>query len=283
MFDSKRLLAGILAAATVGLAHGATLTTVGTTGVFDESTNSTNSVDLDPTGNLAAFKASVASAYANNQGGVIDWEAGVPVANTGNSTTAAHDINPAVAVAFGVGASETLTITFDDRMAIYTNNVVDQVSGISTGSVAGTSNAILPFDLDASARSFVMTFSDADVAEVGLGMLARTTFGSGINYRATATFSDASTTNIDYTIDGVFADGAGGTDTFLHFEAATGQTITSVAILYQGDVGGEGAPTAEPQRRPVLDDFGFIVVPEPSSLALLGLGGLCILRRRRQG
>lgn len=281
MFDSTRLLAGILATATVGLAHGATLSTIGTTGVFDENTNSTNSVDLDPTGNLAAFKTDVATAYANNQGGVVDWEAGVPVAATGTSTTPAHDIDPAVGVAFGVGASETLTITFDDRMAMYTNNVVNQVGGISTGSVAGTSNAILPFDLDASARSFVMTFSGADVAEVGFAMLARTTFGAnGVDFRATATFSDASTTAIDYTIDGTFADGAGGTDTFLHFAAASGETITSVDIVYLDDNGGG---LSNPQIRPILDDFGFIVVPEPSSLALLGLGGLCILRRRRQG
>jgi len=30
-----------------------------------------------------------------------------------------------------------------------------------------------------------------------------------------------------------------------------------------------------------IDDVAFTVVPEPSSLALLGLGGLCVLRRRR--
>lgn len=32
-----------------------------------------------------------------------------------------------------------------------------------------------------------------------------------------------------------------------------------------------------------FDNFSLTVVPEPGSLALMGLGGLCLLKRRRRG
>ena len=62
-------------------------------------------------------------------------------------------------------------------------------------------------------------------------------------------------------------------DTWFGFEAPTGETITSVNITKQGLNNNWIA----------VDDVSYIVaVPEPSSTALLGLGGLALILRRRK-
>ena len=271
MFDSKQLFTGILATATVGMASGATISSVGTTGVFDEGTT-TNAIDTDPTGQLAAFTSAVATAYANDLGGVIDWETGV-------TTTASNGAAPNntitgganVSVAYGVSATESLNITFSRGMELYTNNIAGQVNVIS--SEPNRDNALIT-DTTSPTDSFIVTFSGADVAQVGMAMLSRSTFDAtnGVDFRATATFSDASTTVIDYNLTNVIA----ADDTFLHFEAGSGLTISSVKVEVINKYGANDF-----QARPILDDLGFVLVPEPSSLALLGLGGLLVARRRR--
>lgn len=59
-------------------------------------------------------------------------------------------------------------------------------------------------------------------------------------------------------------------DIFVRFTITQTGTNNGSAIITWGGTPGE---------RPFV--FGGTVVPEPSSLALLGLGGLCVLRRRR--
>jgi hypothetical protein len=271
MLDSKHLVAGLVATATVGMAHGAVISSTGTTGVFDEVTTA-NTIDTDPTGQLAAFSAAVATAYANDLGGVIDWETGVTTSASSGATpnnTITGGAN--VSVAYGVSATESLDITFSRGMQLYTNNIADQVTVIS--SETNRDNALIT-DTTNPTDSFVVAFSGADVVQVGMAMLSRSTFDatSGVDFKATATFSDASTSVIDYNLTNV----KGGDDTFLHFEAGGGLTISSVKIEVVNKYGSNDF-----QARPILDDLGFVVVPEPSSLALLGLGGLLIARRRR--
>lgn len=61
-----------------------------------------------------------------------------------------------------------------------------------------------------------------------------------------------------------------GTDSFDDYDTASKDSM----IYYQIIQGGDGAVTT------ALDNFG--VIPEPSSLALLGLGSLGLLKRRRR-
>jgi hypothetical protein len=53
-------------------------------------------------------------------------------------------------------------------------------------------------------------------------------------------------------------------------------TAKDSLLNYQMIMGGDGAMTA------TVDDFGVVAVPEPSTTALLGLGGLALILRRRK-
>jgi len=277
MLGSKQCLAGALAlaaAATTGVAQGAVVTAVGTTGVFDAA--GTNDIDLDPTGQLAAFKTSVLNAYNADSGGSIDWSTNMPTLNS--SSTSPNNTMTAIDVSYGISASNTLTITFDRTIGIYTNNINNQVSGLND-----TNAIVVDGGNAATTLEYTMTFTGASVSQVGFAALARTVLddngATSVNYKATATYSDASTSSLSYALGAVLGDGVGSSDTFVHFAAGSGLTITSVKVEFVSENGGTALPFGK--SRPTMDDLAFVIVPEPGSLALLGLGGLLVARRRR--
>lgn len=103
-------------------------------------------------------------------------------------------------------------------------------------------------------------------------------------YELTLLFSENFHGDNRRTFDVTFEDGTL-VDDFRIFDAAGGQSEV-VAMAYEAAVndgtlnvdltiGGSG------DVNPILAGFIVRVVPEPGSLALLGLSGLCVLRRRR--
>lgn len=126
---------------------------------------------------------------------------------------------------------------------------------------------------------FTMSFSGPGGIEIITGMLSRSTYAANrataVNFRAPATFSDTTTSVINYSLGGT----AGASDTFLHFVAPTGKTISSFGVTWLSKAGASPA-LANGQRRPVMDDFGFVVIPEPSSALLLLSGAHGFALRR---
>ena len=235
-----------------------------TTGVFDENIDATNGLDIEiPASTLGAFKTSVLAAHNNDLGGVIDWETGVVA--TLSVTTSANNSLSSVAASYGAGAGNVLLVTFDRSMDLYTNDINSQVSVLSrAGSfhnaiIAGGGN-------DPVGLQYTMTFSNADVIELGAAIPSRSTYGAlGVDFRATGTFSGGGSEVIDFTAGGTVGTG----DTFLHFTAPANQTIAAVSVVFVDD---NGQALANGQRRPVLDDLGFIVAAAPSNTFAAWIG-----------
>lgn len=232
---------------------------VGTTGIFDENINATNEVDIEvPVGSLGAFKTAVLNAYHNNLGGVIDWETGVTA--TPSAASVANNTLTRIVAAYGAGGGSTAAITFDHSMDLYTTDINSQINALSqqgtfhNAIIAGGGN-------DPVGLQYTMTFSGVGIAELGAAMPSRSTYGAlGVDFRATANFSGGSSAILDFTVGGTKGTG----DTFLHFVAPGGETITSLSVAYLDD---NGQNLANGQRRPALDDFGFIVAAPANTFA----------------
>jgi hypothetical protein len=233
----------------------------GTTGVFDENTDAANRIDVEiVAGTLAPFQAAVLGAFDSDLGGVIDWETGVTV--NASTTTSSNNSLVTAGATYGTGAGNGIRITFDRSMELYTNDINSQVQVLSR---RGTwHNAVLPAGTSATGVEYNMTFGGAPVVEIGAAMPSRSTYGlngvTAVNFRATATFSSSAPSVIDFSIGGTPGTG----DTFLHFAAPDGETITSFGVKWLSETGGT---LTNGQRRPILDDLGFIVAGPANTFA----------------
>lgn len=230
-------------------------------GVYDESAVSSNSVDFEAAGNsqtLPAFSSAIVSAYANDLGGVIDFN-GTGTLAVGDTLTSTFGVNNTQSLVLTnthtPGASYQWGSTSTSRTAI--SGAAGEFLGLTGG--FGTWN------------NFAFALSGQQVNSLGLTMLSRSG-NATTSASLTVTFDDASTAvRSPVTI----ANSNAGGDTFFQVDAASGRYITSFKLTLA---------TNDPGYFSSIDDIGFTVVPEPSTYALLaGLLGLAavVMRRRR--
>jgi hypothetical protein len=241
-------------------------------GVYDPA-GQPNSVDNDiltlggiitsqPTGafGVAAFTTDVATAFANNMGGVIDFESG-SVGDTTARLGVVHSLGLNISftgfTAFTGAANGRIPISGDNRL----NG--DRSGSIDFGGLFDVAtNNPLP---------------DYRISQVGLTMLAREN-PRDWSGTVTATFSDTTTASYSisqlggYTVqDPPLANPP--EDTFLGFTAPAGLSITAISFNQTG--GGQFTLS--------VDDLGIIAIPEPSTyVAILGLIGLAVVAWRRR-
>lgn len=220
-----------------------TLTSAGTTNVYDEQVYVPNTIEVD-TGGLVDFKKNVNEAWAEDKGGVIDWDTGV-TATESSSQNANNNILPGgqVSVSFGKSANKRLILTFSDEMRLATRPYYG--SAISGG---GKRNpAILYKDQNylytytGAPRTITFSGSGATIGEIGLCVLNV----GGYTMELKANLSGGGAVALTNAIAG---------DTFFHLVAPERQTIVSLTLSNLSNT-----------SRMAFDDLGFMF-PRPPKL-----------------
>ena len=247
---------------------------IDTVGTYDGSSTPSNTVDANVgSSDVDTFTDDVLAAFNTDTGGVINFDGLNTTADPNGGLENTGPIN----ATFGASQSKTLEIGVEtgaanDQFNFQSSSNVSQISGtdffFNQSNVAGNNFTTFSFD--------GITGGDAGevVNNIGFTVLGRSS-GDSTNVSATATFSDLSTATLG-PVTYPAGDGFASRDSFFEFTAPTGASISSVTITYGNnpDTGTNG------DTRRGIDDFGFITIPEPASLALLGMGGLMLLPRR---
>lgn len=227
-----------------------------TSGTYDEQTFETISVDNEASGNdftLADFKTTISNAFDNDLGGVIhfDDQAAGTVIDSGGSFDAT----------FGTSGAAILTITkgANNSGGLQEDWIVKEGNSSGTNATNGD-----PISGNADGSKVFIGSNPWDF-RFGTGLThVAVTFGSRGNDTISATLLFDS--GPDETINGISL--TGGQETFVGYEAPAGKLITGLQL----NTGSFHA----------LDDLAFAMVPEPTTLALLGLGGAVMLAGRRR-
>jgi soluble cytochrome b562 len=233
---------------------------------YDEQTNQTNAVDADVTnysGGYAQFVTDIDKAYQQDRGGVIDeW---VPYTTTATISISGTSWSSGIG---NTGVYDATTpantvgnfITFDD--GIYDWEVGDQASlgPLPTSDRFSTGNGgyAMLIGTGSQGTKITTTLSSSDlISAIGFTLLAQTS-----DYvTATVHFTDGSEYMKNFKVT---------QDIFFGAEAPMGESVDYFVL------------SSDSSNKIFIDDIGVITtIPEPGSIALLGLTGLGLLRRKR--
>ena len=271
-------------------------------GVYDENTYNTNAVDGEVVaGSLAAFKTSMAAAWAADLGGVVDFSYNGAVYE-GKYGTEGSELLAPFTITYGISQTKTIVATLPsnkypggggsvatDAAQMYSardgNTGIDAISSRTTSDYHYIDSLIYSnrYAVAAILGEIYWEFPEGAVGELGITALAAqatdwlapaaTRGGADYTQEVTVTFSGGSS----QTLTSVMSNAAGNglDDTFFHFAAPAGQSIVRMDALDPS----HGGMTA-------YDDLAFLMVgfgiPEPGTLSLLTLGGLGVLIRRKR-
>jgi hypothetical protein len=250
--------------------------------IYDENTNQPNAVDLwgvasagselqvIEASEYAAYTATVAAAHAAGTGGVVHFDENVFEITSGTAFDASFDVG---------GADKSLAITPTVSGLVISGNGLAGYTPISQASTsvgsAGAPGSPPGGFLHGGAGSTTATFDIGAISNGVAGeyvnsfaftLLSRDARDWG-DVTVTATFGNASTATAVADV----TPGAGLGDTFYGFVDTTGTGIASVTLT-----------TSDNDGRVGFDDIAFTtLVPEPSSMLLIGMGGLALIPRRR--
>ncbi len=249
---SLRTLFSIAVPFTLSASLASAVVTVTAVGVYDSTSNG-NAVEASAVGDYTALRAGFESAFVAGTGGIINFDN-----NTGTSSGL-------ITVTYGGGSLNIGRV--NDGSGILMNSVATiqatPISGSSYYRLGGNPNG---FNFSTPLSSFGFTVLSRSTAR---NISVTVTYSDLTTYNLISAYSVGKNTAITGTpapADYLVSD-ASGPDTFFGFQAPEGKYITSITI--SGD-------------NPVIDDFGFVTVPEPS-VSLLGIAGLAgfLIRRRR--
>ncbi|MCD8482455.1 MAG: PEP-CTERM sorting domain-containing protein [Verrucomicrobia bacterium] len=250
---------------------------IGTVGVYDENVVNANTWNLDVSADKRVsssvlggdFTTSVLDAFNNNRGGVANFD------GAGESLTFTGGVSAGNRMILGTDSALQLafTLTDPDASAIPNGNQIVGAGGNSRLPISGANRLAIRYSMvfefegiyDATGTTLI---PDAGVTQFGITMLSRD--NRAWTGDVIVTFSDLSTQTISaFSV----AQSVDTTETFIGFAAPSGLFINQVAFIR----------TTAGEYTGGFDDFGVVVIPEPSTYAMiLGLFviGVAAVRRR---